>query len=425
MLLPAPGRRVFRQTAGAVGVVALLALCATPAAAEDSAPGLVLDEIAPIEGVKPGSTFAVPAGFTNTGTEALDKVWMSYEVSHGLSHTELPSNCRAWKVGGFDEIPVGTKAVCEFDQTVEPGVVYEPGKALRVDALDSALYDSVTVVVSAHDNAPGDEASSGPVQGTGSPLELVARPDAAPAAPGSAPHEDWDRRKAVVTAENTADFQVTGDRLKGRVGDTVNLEVKFTNAGPGWVNNRTTGTPAAQVLIKMPPGTAVTEDHGYCDKLPSGTYRCGTGQAWADEGAGEAYVFQLKIVKAVPGAEGSVALVAEPRPFDHDRTNDTAAITLDVTGAGPTGGSGSTSPGGDDGSTPTGGTGPTGDSGSTGGPSTAGTPATGSPDSTPTSGSLASTGSGSALPLAGAAAAVACVGAGAVVAARRHRAASH
>ena len=59
------GSRVLRQTAGAVGAVALLALGAAPAGAADPGPGLVLGKIAPIDGVKPGSEFQVPASFTN------------------------------------------------------------------------------------------------------------------------------------------------------------------------------------------------------------------------------------------------------------------------------------------------------------------------------------------------------------------------
>lgn len=427
---PASGRRVFRQTAGAIGAVALVSLGATPALAEDSAPGLVLGEIAPYEGVKPGSTFAVPATFINTGPEALDKVWLSYNVSHGLSHTELPSNCALWKVGGFDEAPVSSLAVCRFDQTVKPGAVYAPGKALKVNALDSALYDSVRVMVSAYDGTPGDEASSRPVQGTGPAVELVEQPDATTAVPGSAGHEDWDAQEVAVTAANTADFQVTGAQLKGRVGDTVNLEVKFTNAGPGWVK-RESGTPATQVLIKMPAGTTVTKGHGYCDKLPSGTYECGTSQSWVNEGDGGTYTFKLKIDKAVPGAKGSVALGGEPRPFDNVTSNDRATITLDVTGSGSTGGSGSTTSTGGSGSTSTGGSGSasTGGSGATGGSSTGGgsattgTSTTGSTDSTTASGDLASTGSGSTLPIAGAAAAAVGIGTGAVLLVRRRRAA--
>ncbi|MET9834384.1 hypothetical protein ABZ078_34985 [Streptomyces sp. NPDC006385] len=94
----------------------------------------------------------------------------------------------------------------------------------------------------------------------------------------------------------------------------------------------------------------------------------------------------------MPGAKGSVALEAEPRPFDKNKDNDKADITLDVADAGSTGGGGSTTSGSDSGSTSSGG------SGSSGGSSGR----SGAADSTAVSGDLASTGSGSALPLAGA-----------------------
>ncbi|EGX55084.1 hypothetical protein SZN_34672, partial [Streptomyces zinciresistens K42] len=323
MFRTASGPRVFRQTSAAAGAVALIALGASPAAAEDPEPGLVLDRIAPFEGVEPGSTLSVPATFTSTGSEALSKVWVSYQVSRGLRISELPSNCRAWKVGGFDETPVSTKAVCSFEQRVEPGGVYAPEKDLPVKVLDNALYDGVTVVASSYDNTPGDEASGGPVQGTAPAVRLTGRTGATPSGE--------DVLEVPVKAVNTADLQVTGARLQGRVGDKVKLTVKFTNAGPAWVNDRKVGEPATRVFVRMPAGTTVTKGHGFCDRKSAGLYECGTSQAWIDEGYPGTYTFELRIDKAVAGAEGSVALEDAPRPYDPDKTNDKAGIALAVT----------------------------------------------------------------------------------------------
>jgi len=423
MLQNSPGHRPLRQAAGALGAVALIALGAAPAvAADDTGAEVTLGKIAPISGVKPGSSFEVPATFTNTGTAAADKVWMSYSVTRGLSHTELPSNCLRYEVASFDEQPSKSVAVCEFDQSVQPGTVYAPEKALTLKALDRALYDRLRVTVSTTAEGPEDGWSE-PVRGTGPAVRLVAQPDAKPAAPRSDYHPDWDAADVKVTADNTADFQVEGAELKGAVGDTVTLSVKFTNAGPGWVL-RDGDVPATKVRIKMPAGTTVTKAHGYCDKEASGSYECGTGNSWVNEGGGETYTFKLRIDKAVSGAKGSVELAGEPRPFDKDKSDDTAAITLDVTGGGSsTGGDGSSDGGatatpGDDGSSTTGGSGSTGGGSSTGGSSTGGT----STDSV-SGGSLASTGSGSVLPIAGAATVAVGVGAGAVLGARRRRAA--
>ncbi|MFF1814203.1 hypothetical protein ACFVXW_34755 [Streptomyces sp. NPDC058251] len=434
MLQSAPGLPVLRKSVGAIGAVVLIALGAGPALADDAAPGLTLGRIAPIDGVKPGSSFEVPVTFTNTGTEAVDKIWLSYSVTRGLGHTELPSNCVRYEVASFDEAPSSSDAVCEFDQTVKPGVVYSPEKPLSLKALDHALYDDLRVVVSTYENGPGDGASQ-PVRGTGPAVKLVERPDAAPAGAGSSAHPDWDAAEVAVTAANTADFQVTAGRLKGRVGDTVPLKVTFTNAGPAWVL-RDLGTPVTQVLIKMPAGTTVTKGNGFCDSVAAGRYACGTSQSWVDEGDGETYTFKLKINKVVSGAKGSVALAGEPRPFDKNKANDTTDILLDTAGGGSTGGDNST--GGDGSTSSTGGTGSTGSTGSTGGSGTSSAGSSGSAGgsttagdssttgssgtSTSTDGDLASTGSGSALPIAAAAAGALAAGTGAVLMVRRRAA---
>ena len=425
-----PGPRALRQTAGAVGAVALIALGATPAGAAAPGPGLVLGKIAPIEGVRPGSEFQVPASFTNTGTAALGKVWMSYSVTRGLGHTEVPANCLRYEVPSFDEAPSSSDVVCEFDQTVEPGIVYAPDRPLTLKALDRALYDRLTVLVATYDPAFTD-AGPAPVRGTGPAVKLVEQPDATPAAPGSAQHDQWDSAIVKVTAKNSADFQVTGARLTGRVGDTVPLAVKFTNAGPGWVM-RDLDTPVTRVLIKMPAGTSVTKADGFCKSVGPGTYDCGTGEPWVDEGSTGTYEFKLKINKAVSEARGSVALAGEPRPFDTDKSNDTADILLDVTGGGSTGGGGSTTSTGGSGTGSTGGSdsgsgsasGSASGSGSSSGSGSAssaagGTSTTGTSGSSSTGGDLASTGSGAVLPLAAAAAGAVVLGTGAVLVVRR------
>ncbi|MFH8775316.1 hypothetical protein [Streptomyces sp. NPDC017958] len=421
------GPRLLRRTAGAVGAVALIALGAAPAGATDARPGLVLGRIAPIDGVRPGSELKVPASFTNTGTVALDKVWLSYSVTRGLSHTEVPSNCLRYEIPSFDEAPSSSDVVCEFDQQVKPGVVYAPDRTLALKALDRALYDELRVTVATYDPAFTD-AGPPPVRGTGPAVKLVERPDETPAAPGSARHEEWDAATVKVTAKNTADFQVTGARLKGKVGDTVPLVVKFTNAGPGWVL-REIGSGATRVHIKVPAGTSVTKTDGFCKSVGSRTYECGTSEAWVDENSGETYEFRLKINKAVSGAKGSVALAGEPRPFDTEKANDTADILLDVSGDGSTGGSGSTGSTGGSATGSTGGSGSGTGSGSGSGSSsgsasgssssaTGGT-TTGTSGSSSTGGHLASTGTGSVLPLTAAAVGAVVLGTGTVLVVRR------
>ncbi|MFG2675807.1 hypothetical protein [Streptomyces sp. NPDC048445] len=431
MVQTSPRRRALLQTVGAVGAVALMALGAAPAGAADSdAAGLALGRIGPIDGVKPGSELGLPGSFTNTGTAALDKVWMAWSVTLGLGFSQTPSNCSTQNLGGADETPQSFVMVCEFDRTVDPGVVYAP-EGLKLKVQDSALNDELAVRVSDSriETGTGDEGP--PDQGTGPAVKLVERPDETPAAPGST-EPAW--RKTNVTAKSTADFQVTGAQLKGKVGDTVPLTVKFTNAGPGWVAGEPY-TSVTHIRVKMPAGTTVTQ--ASCQSQGQGTYDCGTYNSWVYADSETTYKFKLKIDKAVAGAKGSVALEKKSRPFDPVKSNDTADILLDVDGADATGGSstsgsggsGSTSGSGDSGGTGgSGGSGTTasGGSGSTSGSGSAsgsGTAATGGDSASgSTGGGLAATGSGSVLPLAAAATGAVILGAGGVLVARRRAA---
>ncbi|WP_405793030.1 LAETG motif-containing sortase-dependent surface protein [Streptomyces sp. NBC_01506] len=403
----------------------LIALGAAPTAvADEPAPALVLGDIAPIDGVKPGSSFDPPVTVSNKGTEAADKVWVYYSVTRGLDYAAIPSNCQAHQVPSYDEMTEKSNVVCEFDQSVAPGGVgYVPEKPLSIKALDRALHDDLRVSVS--DTHPElDENATTPVAGTAPPVKLVERQGG-----GKATESAVD---VPVTSVNTADYQVTGAKLAGRVGDTVALKVKFTNAGPAWV---LTGyeDPLVSVLVTPPAGTSVVKANGYCE--PKGkAYACGVSQRWIDEGKGETYTFQLKIDKQVAGAKGSVALSDEARPFDPDKANDKAAITLDVTGGG--GASGSSGSGGSSGSSggsggstggsggSTGGSGgSSGTGGSDGGSSAtggSGSSSAGGAGSSTTGGDLATTGtSSSTLPIAAAAGAAVVAGAGILFVVRR------
>lgn len=428
MLRSGPSLRTLRTAVGVIGAGALITLGGAPyAVADGSKTGLVLEAIAPINGVKPGSTFEAPVTFGTTGTETLEKIWLSYYVTQGLDFADIPSNCVRWEIGSYDELPPRSLMTCEFDQAVEPGVVYAPEK-LTLKALDRALYDDLDVTVMSYSHGP-DEQAHGPVRGTAPAAKLVERPDSVLTGSNSG-NPGYAKARVRVNAANTADFQVSGAELKGRVGDTVDVKVKFTNAGPAWVL-KLPEPVTTRTLIKVPAGTTVVKGLDYCQTPAAGTYSCNIAQYWVEEDQVNTYSFKLKINKAVAGAKGSVALTAEARPYDVNKANDKADILLHVEGGGSTGGSGSAGGSGSTGgsgsaggSGSTGGGGTTGGSGTTGGGAntSGGSSATGSSGSTATGGDLAATGSGPALPLAGAAAAAVAAGAGAVLLVRRHAA---
>ncbi|MFE2531047.1 hypothetical protein [Streptomyces sp. NPDC059371] len=404
MPIPPRSRRASRAAVAVLGAAGLIVLGAAPAAfGDETASELVVGGLRPIDGVKPGNTFDVPVTVGNKGTEAAEKVWVSYGVTRGLDFAEIPSNCRVQHVRSYDEMPERWIAACEFDQAVAPGAVYTTDKPIRVKVLDRALNEELRARVG--DADPGvDENGYPPVTGTAPALKLVE---------GQAGGEGSARVVDVpVTAVNTADYQVTGAALKGRVGDTVTMKATFTNAGPAWVQPRP-GDRSVSVVITLPAGTSVVKRGQFC-KAKGKTYVCGMRSL--DEGRGETYTFELKIDERVAGARGSVALSTEPRPFDHDKANDKADITLDVTGGGSTGSTGGST--GSTGSSTSGSGGTTG--GSTSG-SAGGSSSTGGNGSATNGGNLAETGS-STLPITGAAAAALVTGAGTLLVVRRRRA---
>ncbi|MEU0630530.1 hypothetical protein [Streptomyces sp. NPDC005989] len=388
MPIPPHNRRASRAVAATLSAAGLIALAAAPAAfGDETAPELVIGGIEPVNGVKPGSSFDLSATVANKGTRAAEKVWVSYGVTRGLDFAEVPSNCRTQQVRSYDEMPERWIAVCAFDQVVEPGTVYTPERPLRVEALDRALNDELRVNV--WDVDPGaDENGTQPVAGTAPAVKLVE---------GQAGSEGTARVVTVpVSSVNTADYQVTGAALKGSVGDTVKMKVKFINAGPAWILTKP-GERSVSVVITPPAGTSVVKRGQFC-RAKGKAYVCGMRSL--NEGGQETYTFELKIDKRVANAKGQVALSTEARPFDPNKANDKADITLDVTGGGPTGSTGGSA---------------SVSGGSGGGSSTAGD------DGTATNGgTLAETGS-SRLPITGAAAAAVATGAGMLFIVRRRR----
>ena len=96
------------------------------------------------------------------------------------------------------------------------------------------------------------------MRGTAPAAKLVERPGSVLTGSSSG-SPDYAEARVRVNAANTADFQVSGARLKGRVGDTIDLQVKFTNAGPAWVLVEPGPPVPTRILIKIPPGTTAVK----------------------------------------------------------------------------------------------------------------------------------------------------------------------
>ncbi|MEU0526039.1 LAETG motif-containing sortase-dependent surface protein [Streptomyces niveus] len=417
MPTPPYRRRVSRSAVATLGAAGLVALGAapTPAAVGDEAPpSLALGDIKPITGVRPGSPVDLPVTVVNNGTTTVEKVWIKYTATRGLAFPEVPSNCQNQYVGAYDEMPERWIAICAFDEPVKPGVAYTPRNPFAVKAEKHAFDDEMWVTVT--DYEPSPDENSVPVRGTAPEIELIESPTGGT---GSK-----DRFRVPVTSVNSADYEVTGAALRGKPGDTVTMKVTFTNTGPGWVWSRPE-TPWTSVLVTLPAGTSVVKPDFYC-KPKGKVYNCGLTTRPQEHLETATFTFKLKIDKKVAGAKGLVALSNRKLPFDPDKANDTAPITLEVTGGEPgatEGATGGATGGTDGGSGSTGGsgggsTGSTGSTDSTGGSSSAGGAGTAT-----TGGNLAATGSSSpTLPIAGAAAAAVVMGAGTILVVRRRRA---
>ncbi|WP_097874915.1 peptidase, partial [Streptomyces sp. ms184] len=407
--------RTLRGGTAAVAAAALVALGAVPALAADPEPDLGVGTIAPVKGLQPGSSFSTPLTFLNKGTAEVPEAWVTYAVSPGLKADETYKNCTYYTISSHDEMPASNVASCKIDQPLKPGVVYGTAKPVSLKALDSAFRDDLRVTIGVDEPGPGDGGATEPVPGTGDPLTLVEK----------GPATDADRKnhpeayaETDVTAANTADFALTGDEQKGKVGEKVTATVKFANKGPARVQG-TRDQSVTTVDIRIPKGTSVVKPHGFCDAVTKTHYRCGTSQSWVDVNGGESYPFVLRIDKAVGRTTGEVSFTGQERPFDRNAENDTAQLVIDTGkdegtagssgsdgSSGSTGGSSSTGGSGSTGSTgTTGGSGASGGSADTGGSTTGGaTPQTG--------GNLAATGSDSTGPLIGMAAAAVAAGGG-------------
>ncbi|MFD7897377.1 hypothetical protein [Streptomyces sp. NPDC059743] len=406
--------------AGAIAVVGLSwGPTASPAAAEPTSEPtpkptseLAFGRTAPIDGVRPGSATGIPFSVTNKGDGPATRVALFLTGTQGLSFAEKYSNCVYEEIPAQDEGPAQVTAVCDIEQTLEPGIVYVPEKPLGVAVLDHALYEHLSLDIQADAPVFPDGIQHG--GGADPVLRLVAQQP--PGDPDAI--NGYERLDVAVTARNTADFALTGADLKGAVGETVTAEVTFANKGPAWVANDV-ASPIGVFEVGIPTGTTVTKAPDFCAPVgPDGkpreeaaeasAYRCTTPYGYVDAHTELPYAFRLRIDKAVRNATGKVTFVKGDHrwgtlPFDKNRENNTAAVVVNTAGSGTA--TGGTSTGG----TSTGGT-------DTQGTSTQGTDtqSTGAQDDS----ALADTGSG-IIPLIGGAAAALVMSGGFLLASRQ------
>ncbi|MEV0690459.1 LPXTG cell wall anchor domain-containing protein [Streptomyces sp. NPDC050388] len=392
----------------AVGIaVAVPAVAAPPAAAEETGPDLVVSAL-PRTAPAPGATYEESVTITNRGTAAADGVTFRIRLTRGLDFPEPVEGCTYSTVG--DRV---RQALCALDTVVGPGAsVTTP---VRFEALPKALMEAV-------------EYGTGPT--------------------GEAPGEGFtdSYRRLTLTADNTADLVAVGEWTEALPGGSQSFTVGLRNDGPGWVQVQDSDDQPA-LLVTIPSDTVATGVPEGCAPFgvdgPSGPpvpgrprYVCWPADGTLEVGQSLSYTFSVRIDKDARNPRGEVKAtsVYDIAPeYDKNHANNTDLIRIDLPtdnepgpspSDGTAGGSGSGGGAGDDGGSGTGGSGNAPQGQAVGG-SGASDSASGTPTAAGVSpgGDLAHTGSDGAPLLAAAAAGAAALGGLLVVAVRRRRAA--
>ncbi|MFE5481222.1 hypothetical protein [Streptomyces sp. NPDC056527] len=277
-----------------------------------SGPDLVLNQPAPVTGVKPLSTVPVPFSVVNNGNEPANGVQVTFYVTRGLDIGTVAPQCTSTPLGEGAIKPF-TQVDCAFDDVVEPGGSFTLPSPLRAKVAPYALGERIDIGV----------ATRGGVE------------DVSPESNGAV---------ASIGVRNTADFAVRGARVSGAAGETVKAELTFRNRGPAWVANLGSGDPVAAVDLTVPAGATVTTVPENCEPrtLDGGWWenevRTGAPRylcqlpMWVAEKQTVTFPFELRIDTVVRGAKGAVTLKPPygdaPFAFDPNVANNDAKLVL-------------------------------------------------------------------------------------------------
>ncbi|MFI9424348.1 hypothetical protein ACIG54_12400 [Streptomyces achromogenes] len=265
-----------------------------------SGPNLGVKAPQSVRDVAPGTTLTVPFSVTNTGDRTSHgfsvKLWATYGLDVA---TRYPQCTYTGPDTDDNEYTPMTYVTCSFDTDIAPGATVELPEPLRLAVTGHALYERFDYEVQ-----PGGGATD---------LD------------GSDNGQAWS-----ITARNTADFAVHGTQVSGQAGDTVTAAFRFTNGGPAWVGNVSSGDPVAVLDFYLPEGTTATSVPDTCLAAGSSRYTC-TLPMWAKPDLDVSFPFQLRVDRVVPDATGRV--VARPDygtsfAFDPDSGNNSTTVTV-------------------------------------------------------------------------------------------------
>ncbi|MEW2167185.1 hypothetical protein AB0912_29925 [Streptomyces sp. NPDC007084] len=380
-------------------------------------PKLLTQREKEVTGVTPGGAFDITPAIANAGPLAAPQgIGVKLFGEEGLKVAEQYSNCH------YRPMPQPT-AYCTFDTPIEPGTAYAFDKPWHFTTSDDLMYATVDYLTwPLGSGNPWEYDNPGDYTVTGSGPALGLKPVPASGFP------DFGGFVEVSTTQR-ADYRAIGGEVTGKVGQTVPVTLGVKNDGPGSMNLYSRpGQGSGTYRVTPPEGTVITkipfpgeEDDHACGAPLKGTrtYECEISDIFPAGDTSE-LTFYVRIQQAVahpkPGSVEAAGRTDFPNRDDHPQ-NDSAPVTLKITGGTSTA-SPSPSPSGSTSASPSASASPS-TGASTGGSANGGAGTSGGTN--PQGGSMASTGTGS-LPWIGAAA-VAALGAGAagVAVSRRRR----
>lgn len=289
-------------------------------------PHIVVGSLEDHATAKPDTTINYPVYVGNDGSLPIQGEQVTLESSAGLDFGTY-SNCTP---ESSDDETQAHKAVCDFATTLEAGKVYKLATPLGVKVAHSALNESFEYQAQMLDTPPTGAGGS-------DALTLV------PA--GDVPHGLSAQAQQYVDVDNTADFAAKGDRATGKPGGSVHVDVSVTNDGPASVDVLDSDDQMG-VMVTIPKGTTTTAVPASCapwyidgpgsgKKLGRPQYICEAPRPFAP-GATVSLPFTLKIASnAAAVTTGQVKATTEygsTLPFDKNGANNTAPITVHVTG---------------------------------------------------------------------------------------------
>ncbi|MFI8306229.1 hypothetical protein ACIF80_22845 [Streptomyces sp. NPDC085927] len=287
-------------------------------------PELLMKQLTEPEGFQAGDTFQAPLGFRNVGGLGGDGVVLRISGSRGLSFPSTFSNCR-YEPRDSDDVLGRSTVVCVFDSEFVGEAAYGLSTPFPIETAGFALYDVMSYSFSA---VPAEQTRELLAEGDyqagddGPVLELVRVPDADPA--------DYTRYAEMdFPTANTFDLDLTGERLRGRKGSTVSVDIGFANHGPAWLAALRSGGESISFWVDLPPGTtatAVPEDCRPGWEGAEGDYLCFIDTPILED-ASRTFTFGLRVDEVIKNAIGR-AFFAYTMPNEGNPANDSGAIVL-------------------------------------------------------------------------------------------------